>query len=60
MSALALGRDPEVLAAKVVCVVLADLKLRKGIGDELDYIGTDVYDEMREDLIRVVEKELTR
>lgn len=60
MSALALGRDPEVLAAKVVCAVLADLKLRKGIGDELDYIGTDVYDEMREDLIRVVEKELTR
>lgn len=44
------------IAEKIVDAVLKDLHGRKGVGDELDMIDGDIYDEMKAELIQVVNK----
>jgi hypothetical protein len=41
-------------AELIVQTILTDLHLRKGVGDELDAIDPDVYQEMKGELIRKV------
>lgn len=43
------------LAEQIVHAVLEDLHNRKGVGDELDMIDSDVYDSLEEDLYEAVD-----
>lgn len=50
---------PRVIAMPIVNAILKDLRGRKGVGDALNVIEGDIYDEMRGDLIAVIEKLLS-
>lgn len=45
-------------AIGLVDAILANLKDRAGLGDELEQISEEVYDEMRAELIALVERRL--
>lgn len=50
--------DPRELAELIVEDILKDLSDRSGVGNELDEMDREIYDEMEEELTVQVEKRL--
>lgn len=46
-------------AHTIVTAILGDLGGRKGVGDELEKIETDIYEEIRADLVSIVKRHLS-
>lgn len=46
------------LATEIVEAILSDLNRRSGIGDALNDIDSKIYDELNQDLIKIVKKVL--
>lgn len=46
------------LAENIIRKILYDLRGRAGVGDELENIDSEIYDELEKTLINIVQKEL--